>query len=322
MISAPSRLPLLSPLSLAARRCGTRTAAQPRPTFRSRRSRTPRSRIRTIRRRNSASTSRASSSVFPLTRAHLMRITPENIAKLSQEQIDQIYGRLTAGPIPDGPYRRRSVLRARRRISHATDTRLEEISAVWKDASPAPASTRWRLSAATCGRARCSIATERIAAQHDREHWRRALSDRWSTTSTPCMTTTIPRQRSAGRRFSATKTSGCCFRPSSIADRACSTRGASRSSSITITATRSRATAQARQPRRPRRLAHPRRDPHDPARLLSRARLRQPACSCSTSRRSRRPRPQVRPPWRRLQRNLSPICTGVFSSRASRALPA
>jgi hypothetical protein len=41
---------------------------------------------------------------FPLSRSDLMKITPENIAALSQEEIDQIYGRLTAGPIPDGQY--------------------------------------------------------------------------------------------------------------------------------------------------------------------------------------------------------------------------
>jgi len=41
---------------------------------------------------------------FPLSRADLMKITPENLAVLSQEQIDQIYGRITAGPIPDGQY--------------------------------------------------------------------------------------------------------------------------------------------------------------------------------------------------------------------------
>src|SRR5262249_30089520 len=40
----------------------------------------------------------------PLSRADLMKITPENLAVLSQEQIDQIYGRITAGPIPDGHY--------------------------------------------------------------------------------------------------------------------------------------------------------------------------------------------------------------------------
>ena len=31
-------------------------------------------------------------------------LTPELLARYSQEQVDQIYGRLTAGPIPDGPY--------------------------------------------------------------------------------------------------------------------------------------------------------------------------------------------------------------------------
>jgi hypothetical protein len=40
----------------------------------------------------------------PLSRADLMKITPENLLALSQEQVDQIYGRLTAGPIPDGMY--------------------------------------------------------------------------------------------------------------------------------------------------------------------------------------------------------------------------
>jgi hypothetical protein len=41
---------------------------------------------------------------YPLSRADLAKITPEYLATLSQEEIDQIYGRLTAGPIPDGPY--------------------------------------------------------------------------------------------------------------------------------------------------------------------------------------------------------------------------
>ena len=40
----------------------------------------------------------------PLARADLAKLTPENIRVLSQEQVDQIYGRLTAGPIPDGNY--------------------------------------------------------------------------------------------------------------------------------------------------------------------------------------------------------------------------
>jgi hypothetical protein len=41
---------------------------------------------------------------FPLTRADLVRLTPQNVAALDQEAIDQVYARLTAGPIPDGAY--------------------------------------------------------------------------------------------------------------------------------------------------------------------------------------------------------------------------
>lgn len=40
----------------------------------------------------------------PLARADLYKITPKNLAHLDQEQIDQIYARLSAGPIPDGPF--------------------------------------------------------------------------------------------------------------------------------------------------------------------------------------------------------------------------
>lgn len=42
---------------------------------------------------------------FPLSRADLMKLTPASFLALSQEEVDQVYGRLTAGPIPDGPYR-------------------------------------------------------------------------------------------------------------------------------------------------------------------------------------------------------------------------
>ena len=41
---------------------------------------------------------------YPLSTAQRESLTPERIAEYSQEQVDQIYGRLTAGPIPDGPY--------------------------------------------------------------------------------------------------------------------------------------------------------------------------------------------------------------------------
>ncbi|MBS0545354.1 MAG: hypothetical protein JSR40_16665 [Proteobacteria bacterium] len=41
---------------------------------------------------------------FPLSTADLYKITPKNLSFLDQEQVDQIYARLTAGPIPDGPF--------------------------------------------------------------------------------------------------------------------------------------------------------------------------------------------------------------------------
>jgi hypothetical protein len=47
---------------------------------------------------------------YPLGTAELERLTPENLATLDQEQIDQIYARLSAGPVPDGPYDGRVLL--------------------------------------------------------------------------------------------------------------------------------------------------------------------------------------------------------------------
>lgn len=41
---------------------------------------------------------------LPLSPADRMKITPANLKELSQEQVDQIYARLPAGPIPDGVY--------------------------------------------------------------------------------------------------------------------------------------------------------------------------------------------------------------------------
>ena len=41
---------------------------------------------------------------FPLTTAELGEITPSYLSTLDQEQIDQIYARLTAGPIPDDAF--------------------------------------------------------------------------------------------------------------------------------------------------------------------------------------------------------------------------
>jgi hypothetical protein len=41
---------------------------------------------------------------FPLTMDELQKLTPGNLKNFSQEQLDQIYARLAAGPIPDGPF--------------------------------------------------------------------------------------------------------------------------------------------------------------------------------------------------------------------------
>jgi hypothetical protein len=42
---------------------------------------------------------------LPLAPAQLAAITPQSLTVLDQEQINQLYARLTAGPIPDGPFR-------------------------------------------------------------------------------------------------------------------------------------------------------------------------------------------------------------------------
>jgi hypothetical protein len=44
-------------------------------------------------------------SEYPLSHAERLALTPENVRRLTQDQVDQIYARLTSGPIPDGPYR-------------------------------------------------------------------------------------------------------------------------------------------------------------------------------------------------------------------------
>ena len=41
---------------------------------------------------------------YPLTLEERRSLTPARLAQYTQEQVDQIYGRLTAGAIPDGPY--------------------------------------------------------------------------------------------------------------------------------------------------------------------------------------------------------------------------
>jgi len=47
---------------------------------------------------------------YPIAPAELAKITPDWLAKLDQEQLDQIYARLPAGPIPDGAFDGRILL--------------------------------------------------------------------------------------------------------------------------------------------------------------------------------------------------------------------
>ena len=42
---------------------------------------------------------------YPLSDKERLLITPESLRTLTQDQVDQIYARLSSGPIPDGPFR-------------------------------------------------------------------------------------------------------------------------------------------------------------------------------------------------------------------------
>jgi hypothetical protein len=47
---------------------------------------------------------------YPISPAELARITPDYLATLEQEQLDQLYARLAAGPIPDGAFEGRILM--------------------------------------------------------------------------------------------------------------------------------------------------------------------------------------------------------------------
>jgi hypothetical protein len=48
--------------------------------------------------------------LYPIAPVDLAKITPEYLATLDQEQLDQLYARLRTGPIPDGPFDGRILL--------------------------------------------------------------------------------------------------------------------------------------------------------------------------------------------------------------------
>ena len=84
---------------------------------------------------------------YPLSHTHLAALSPKNVKPLPQEKLDQIYARLTAGPLPDGAYRSEiffapdGSLRDRlaevvggfegRLVGTTVDTLLLLVSAVW-----------------------------------------------------------------------------------------------------------------------------------------------------------------------------------------------
>ncbi|HEY1326682.1 MAG TPA: hypothetical protein VGI14_07070 [Casimicrobiaceae bacterium] len=47
---------------------------------------------------------------YPLSAADRVHLTPQSLAALDQEQLDQLYARLSAGAMPDGPYEGRVLL--------------------------------------------------------------------------------------------------------------------------------------------------------------------------------------------------------------------
>jgi hypothetical protein len=87
---------------------------------------------------------------LPLTTEELARITPENLAALDQEQIDQIYARLTAGPIPDGAFDGKILLPR----GTSGKFRVAEIAGGFAEKA-----SRSRRSARPCGKAKCSTVT-------------------------------------------------------------------------------------------------------------------------------------------------------------------
>ena len=204
---------------------------------------------------------RARSSTSFRSQSPICRSSRPAISRTSrQEQLDQIYARLTAGPIPDGPFdgdlvlpegeeRRPPARRDRRRPARASRS--------------SSSCTGSRISARTLWKGKVFYRNERVLRNRIEDL---ALAQARSSKAIP---------RRFRRSRSAARTSGCCFRRSSTAARACSTAGASRSSSTTSSPTRLPGYRQ-----RPdflagrNGLAGARRDPHGAARLLPRPRLR------------------------------------------------
>ena len=149
---------------------------------------------------------------MPLTLDELQKLTPGNIKNFTQEQLDQIYARLTAGPIPDGAFEGELVFpKGRERRPPARRDRRRAARA------------RGRAQAAPGGRSRPhAVEGQGLLSQRARA----AQPHRGSRAAQPDHRRRyLARSR---RSRSTARTSGCSFRRSSTAGRACSTAAGSR----------------------------------------------------------------------------------------------
>ena len=117
-------------------------------------------------------------------REQLARVTPAYLAGLDQEQVDQIYARLTAGPIPDGPYDGSLFFPQ----GSSGKLRASEIVGGLKGLAVRVKGKNWRFSARYCGKVRSSTGTRWFSATGSR------IWQCWHQSST--MSSTCPRSRS------------------------------------------------------------------------------------------------------------------------------
>ena len=164
---------------------------------------------------------------FPLTMDELQKLTPDNLKNFSQEQLDQIYARLTAGPIPDGAFDGDLVFPK----GESGDRRLAEIVG----GLPGLAVELKLHRVEDLGRA---LWKGKVFYRNDR-----LLRNRIEDLALLKPIIEGDLEHDPEDHASTARTSGCSSRRSSTAGRACSTAGASRSSSTTSSPTRSRATA-------------------------------------------------------------------------------
>ena len=149
----------------------------------------------------------------PIPAAELAKITPRYLAGLEQEQLDQLYARLASGPIPDGAFDGEVVFPR----GSSGRLRVAEIVGGFKGlAVDFKGKTLETLGEALW---------KGKVFYRDQKVLRNRIQD-LAVLRPVIGPGDIPR-----RSTSTARTPGCCFRPSSTAARACSTRAASRSSS-------------------------------------------------------------------------------------------